>query len=298
LGYDEPLRIDLHIHSTASDGSRTPSEIIFLAEKLNLGAIAITDHDTVEGCVEALESGIPGSLNFLTGVEISSNPPIPLPFSGSLHILGYGIRTGNPELNQSLSILRKARKNRNPEILKRLENLGIHISIDEIRQKVGTGQIGRPHIARSMMEKGVVKTMHEAFDKYLGKGRPAYIDKYRIECEKAIELIWNAGGIPVLAHPGLIKTENPEKLKHLVTVLKEMGLMGIEVFYSDHTPKQSAEIQKIALYHNLIVTGGTDFHGEMSPDIQMGIGRGNMFIPYAIYENLMARISQHHKKIE
>ena len=298
MGYDEPLRIDLHIHSTASDGSRTPSEILSLAEKLNLGAIAITDHDTIEGSVEALEKGIPASLNFLTGVEISSNPPIPLPSSGSLHILGYGIETDNPELNLALSVLRKARKNRNPEILKRLENLGIAISIDEIQKKVGTGQIGRPHIAQAMLAKGVVRTMNEAFEKYLGKNCPAYIDKYRIECEKTIELIRNAGGIPVLAHPGLIKTGDPEELKHLVSVLKEMGLMGIEVFYTDHTQNQSVEFQTIALRHDLLVTGGTDFHGEMLPDIQMGNGRGGLFIPYEIYENLMARISRHNDHTE
>jgi len=298
LGYDEPRRIDLHIHSTASDGSRTPSEIISLAKKLNLGAIAITDHDTIEGSLEVLENEIPASLNFLTGVEISSNPPIPLPSSGSLHILGYGIRTDNPELNQALSVLRKARKNRNPEILKRLEDLGIDISIDEIQKKVGTGQIGRPHIAKAMLAKGVVKTMNEAFERYLGKNCPAYIDKYRIECEKAIELIRNAGGIPVLAHPGLIQTENPEEMKHIVFVLKEMGLMGIEVFYTDHTQNQSVEFQMLALHLDLLVTGGTDFHGEMLPDIQMGSGRGDMFIPYEIYENLMAQISRHNERTE
>jgi len=298
LGYDEPLRIDLHIHSTASDGSRTPSEIISLAKKLNLGAIAITDHDTIEGSVEALENDMPASLNFLTGVEISSNPPIPIPSSGSLHILGYGIQTGNPELNQTLSVLRNARKNRNPEILKRLENLGINISIDEIQKKVTTGQIGRPHIAQAMLAKGVVKTMNEAFERYLGKNRPAYINKYRIECEKAIELIRNAGGIPVLAHPGLIQTGDPEEIKHLVSILKEMGLMGIEVFYTDHKQNQTVEFQKLALHHNLLVTGGTDFHGEMLPDIQMGIGRGDMFIPYEIYEKLMARLSRNNELTE
>ncbi len=294
MGCDAPLRIDLHIHSTASDGSRTPSEILSLAEKLNLGAIAITDHDTIAGSVEVLEKGIPACLRFLTGVEISSNPPIPLPSSGSLHILGYGIETDNPELNLALSVLRNARKNRNPEILRRLENLGINISMDEIQKKAGTGQIGRPHIAQAMLARGVVKTMNEAFERYLGKNGPAYIDKYRIECEKAIELIRNAGGIPVLAHPGLIQTGDPKELKYLVSVLKEMGLMGIEVFYTDHSQNQSVEFQQIALHHDLLITGGTDFHGDMLPDIQMGSGRGDMIIPYEIYENLMSRLSRHH----
>jgi hypothetical protein len=165
--------------------------------------------------------------------------------------------------------------------------------MDDIRQNPGTGQIGRPHIAQAMIEKGIVKTMNEAFDQYLGKNGSAYIDKYRIECEKAIELIRNAGGIPVLAHPGLIKTNNTDELRYLVSILKEMGLMGIEVFYPDHTPKQSDEIQEIAFHHDLIITGGTDFHGEMNPDIQLGSGRGNMFVPYKIYENLMARISEY-----
>jgi predicted metal-dependent phosphoesterase TrpH len=291
LGYDEPQGIDLHIHSTASDGSRTPPEIISLAEKLKLGAISITDHDTIEGSVQALDNGIPASLNFLTGVEISSNPPIALTSSESLHILAYGIQTDNPELNQALSVLRKARKNRNPEILKRLEDLGIHLSIDEIQKKVGKGQIGRPHIAQAMLEKGIVKTMNEAFENYLGKNRPAYIDKYRIPCEKAIQLIRRAGGIPVLAHPGLIHTDKPEGMESLVSQLKEMGLMGIEVFYTDHTQHQTAEFRKTALRHDLLITGGTDFHGEILPDVQMGSGRGDMFIPYEIYETLMKQIA-------
>jgi len=285
--YKEHVRIDLHIHSTASDGTLSPLEILRLARKLNLGAIAITDHDTVDGSKEALRLGIPPSFQFLTGVEISVSPPPSFSCPGSFHILGYAIDPDDPVLNQTLRKLQEARKNRNPRILEVLNELGYNLTLDEIRQEVGECQLGRPHIARLMVIKGYVQSINEAFDIYLGKGQPAYVDKYRISSAKAIEIILGAGGIPVLAHPFLLQTQNDKIFEGLIITLMEMGLMGIEVYYPEHPPEKTACYKDIANRHHLLMTGGSDFHGALKPEIQLGYGLGNLNIPYELYERLI-----------
>jgi len=285
---DQP-GIDLHIHSTASDGSLTPSEIIHQAQELNLGAIAITDHDSLEGSKEAIEAGIPPSIKFISGVEISAAYPSFFPGSGSFHILGYCIRLDDTALNHSLAKLRQARKNRNPEILRRLNKLGYPLSLEEVRREVGQGQIGRPHIARAMKANGFVKSIDEAFDSFLGNDKPAYVDKYRIECADAVQTIRAAGGISVLAHPGLLNIINENELNHLVGNLKQMGIKGIEVHYPEHTPQQTKKYTELAERYELLMTGGTDFHGSIIPEIQMGSGNGSLFIPYELYEKMVAK---------
>ena len=279
--------IDLHIHTTASDGSLTPAEVISHADRLKLKAIAITDHDTVAGSKEALRCGIPHSLGFLTGVEISAAPPPFYPGSGSFHLLGYSIRLDDRQLNQSLSELRQARKKRNPAIISRLNDLGIPLTLDEVRKEAGAGQLGRPHIAQAMVKKGVVAAIDEAFDKFLGTGRPAYVNKYRLECRQAIENILGAGGIPVLAHPGLLDCRNQDQFDPLIAGLKEMGIQGVEVYYSEHTAEQTRFFAELAKRHELLMTGGTDFHGAIQPEIEMGSGSGNLFVPYELYEKLI-----------
>ena len=186
---NDEKKIDLHIHSTASDGTFSPLEIINMAVSLNLSAIAITDHDTVDGSKRAISSKIPPSIKFLTGVEISVSPLDDFPCSGSFHILGYAIDVNNPELNRILSRLQNARKNRNPQIIERLNKLGMDFTLDQIREEAGECQLGRPHIARHIVKKGYVQSIDEAFRKFLGKGKPAYVDKYRIDCAKAIKII-------------------------------------------------------------------------------------------------------------
>jgi predicted metal-dependent phosphoesterase TrpH len=289
LEFKPAASIDLHIHSRASDGTLSPAEIIALASHLNLRAISITDHDSIAGSREALLCGIPDTLGFLTGVEISAEPPPSYPGAGSIHILGYGFRLDDPELNRTLERLQDSRRGRNPEIVARLNKLGIPIRIEEVEREAAGGQPGRPHIAKLLIKKGVVKTMDDAFDRYLGNGKPAYVDKFRIESNQAIGLLNAAGGIPVLAHPCLLELESVEQLDDLLQEMMSMGLKGLEVYYPQHSPEQTRQYADLAARHRLLMTGGTDFHGDIQPEIQLGIGKGDFHVPFGLYEKLIER---------
>lgn len=285
------LRIDLHIHSTASDGTLTPVEIVRSAKTGGLAAISITDHDTLEGSREALP--ICGdSLRFLTGVEISAAPPPGAPCTGSFHVLGYGIDLQDGDLNQTLAVLQKARRNRNPAIIERLVRLGIDISMQEVEHLAGDAQIGRPHIARTMMAKGYVKSIDEAFDRYLGHGQPAYVDKYRISCQQALRMIRDAGGIPVLAHPFLLNLRSRRQMEQLIDSLVVMGLMGIEVYYPEHPEEDTALYIELAERYGLLMTGGTDFHGGPTPQVPLGGREDGFRVPFELYRRLTERLRE------
>lgn len=281
------MRIDLHIHSTASDGTLTPAEILDQAQALKLGAIAITDHDSIDGSREAMALEFPPSLGFLTGVEISASPPPTYQNPGSFHILGYRIALSDVPLNQSLAQLQSARENRNPKILARLEKLGIPITMQELLEVAGDGQAGRPHIAKLLIDKKIVATIEEAFDRYLGTGKVAYVDKFRIDCAKALQLINDADGIAVLAHPGLLDLNSDQHLTEILQELKGMGLGGIEVYYPEHSPRQTRRYIELAKRFDLLMTGGSDFHGSIHPVIKMGTGRGDLTVPFDVYEKLI-----------
>ncbi|MBF0204305.1 MAG: ribonuclease III [Desulfamplus sp.] len=287
------VTVDLHIHSTASDGLHAPAEIVRIAALKGLGAIAITDHDTINGVRVALDAGIPHNLEFITGVELSAQPLHGYSDSGSIHILGYGFSIYDRQMNSALEKLRDARTYRNPLILEKLNQLGLPLTMDEVITICGPGQIGRPHIARAMVAKGYVACFDDAFDHYLANGCPAYVDKFRLSCRDAIQLILEAGGIPVLAHPGIIKTTEENPVEYLISQLIGMGLMGIEVFHTDHSEEQTNFFVRLASKKKLLITGGSDFHGELlKQGVEMGTGGGNLMVDYEHYKLLYMAVDR------
>ena len=275
------MYIDLHTHTTASDGSLPPSQVVCYAKEKGLKAIAITDHDTTEGNKEAIKQGIREGIEVVPGVEISVDYS-----PGTMHMLGYFLTTEDTSLQKKLNLLQDSRADRNPKIIAKLNQLGLALTYDDVIKESGGGQTGRPHMAKVLMKKGYTKSIQEAFDKYLGKGAPAYIDKFRLSSEDAITMITNAGGIPVLAHPFTLYCRSSDELEALVIKLVNQGLKGIEVYYSEHDEQQTSHYCLLAKRHNLVITGGSDFHGKNMQGIDLGTGRGNLKIPYRILEEL------------
>ncbi len=263
-------RIDLHLHTTHSDGSLSPADVLALAGKAGVTALAITDHDIVDGVPEAIEAGARLGIEVIPGVEISSRYG-----DGELHILGYFLDWKDAELNRRLANLRHSRHDRNPRIIEKLNELGLAVTYEEVRALAGTESVGRPHIARVLMNKGYVASVKEAFDRYLAEGAAAYVPRTLPAPAEAIAWIRAAHGVAVLAHPTWIK-ESAEGLYRLCDMLKGEGLGGIEVYYSTHTAQQTAEYLNIARRLDLLVTGGSDFHGVTKPDIDVGVGRGGL----------------------
>lgn len=274
--------VDLHTHSTASDGSLSPQELVRYAKKKGAAAISLTDHDTVEGLEEALTAGQELELEVIPGLEISAQYE-----GGTMHILGYYIDPSDPDLNRELSRLQQARKERNPKILEKLRAQGIPITLDQIKT-LAKGQIGRPHIARVLVQLGAVSSIKEAFQKYLTKGALAYVEKFRFPPLKSISLILRAGGIPILAHPFTLNCSSLRDLKVLVKELKSKGLYGMEVFYPEHTAEQTRDYLSLVRELNLLYTGGTDYHGNNREKTDLLTGNGNLKIPYEVVENLKA----------
>jgi 3',5'-nucleoside bisphosphate phosphatase len=279
--------IDLHIHTTASDGTLSPAEVLREARRENLAAIAITDHDTLAGVRDALAAGIPDGMEFLSGVEISAAAPPSLPMRGSFHLLGYAIRTDHGPLEACLADLRNSRKNRNPAIVARLRELGFDIRLEAVSEFAGGGEIGRPHIAGFMKSRGWVESIDEAFDRYIGNNGPAYADKYRVPCAEAVALLREAGGVAVVAHPGLLPVEPGPEFEATIAELRDMGTRGIEVFYPGHSPERTAYFAEIARRYDMVATGGTDFHGDIKPELRMGRGFGDFRVPFEIYDALL-----------
>lgn len=279
--------IDLHIHSTASDGTFTPLEIVAQAESIGLSAISVTDHDTVTGSIEALNAKT--KVSVISGIEISSNPPLFSDFeiSASFHILGYLFDPYEEKLNEMLRELQESRENRNPLIVQKLNKLGFEITIDEIKELSG-GQVGRPHMAKLMLKKGYVKSISEAFDLYLAQGAKAHVGKFRPNSDEVIKLIKGAGGIPVLAHPGLLNISD-ENFNTLIKELKRQGIMGIEAYYSKHDKNRTSFFIDCAQNNDLIVTGGSDFHGANKENVKLGEGAGDLFVPHKLYQNLLTQ---------
>ncbi|MCP4714546.1 MAG: PHP domain-containing protein, partial [Deltaproteobacteria bacterium] len=256
--------IDLHTHSAASDGHLSPADLIAYAQEKGLQAIALTDHDTVEGLDAALKAGRDLGLEVIPGIEISAVHP-----GGTMHILGYFIDHTEREFLDKIEVLQLARKERNPKIIQKLQALGIDITMKEVEEEAGSGQVGRPHFAKVLYYKGHVKNTRSAFKKYLKQGACAYVDKFRFQPEEAIELIRNAGGIPVLAHPSTLNCKKKTDLEELVAGLVDIGLMGLEVYYPDHKKEQVEFYTSLAAAHSLRMTGGSDFHGKQLNGIDL-----------------------------
>lgn len=283
--------IDLHVHTNCSDGTLTPEEVIDSALKLNLRAIAITDHDTVAGISRA-EDYIRQQTNtsefeLIPGVEISAE------YQGKdIHILGLYINHTNPNLIQKLNAALAQREARNEKMAALLREDGIDIHVKDLTFGVPDTVITRAHFARFLTEQHYVKNNSEAFERYLNYGTKYYVPRTYMTPKDAIELILLAGGIPVLAHPLLYKL-NLDEIETLVATLKSYGLVGIETIYSANTGFDEGIVRRYANRHNLLITGGSDFHGDNKPAISLGTGRGNLRIPETLLDPLKAYLRLH-----
>lgn len=279
--------IDLHIHSTASDGTFSPTEIVNkalkLTEKDSPVVIALTDHDTVAGIDEFQKAAAKHKdrLTAISGLEISTD------YHGvEIHVLGYNIDIHNKELLDRLAVCRESRDGRNEKIIQKLQEQGFKISMDEIKPDKPGETIARPHIAKLLMKKKYVSSVQEAFDKYLAEGRCCYVERIMPTPEEAIYLIKSSGGIPVLAHLMLYKKLDSSQKEALIRELKEAGLIGIETYYNTYTPVEQEYVAGLAKQWGLIETGGTDFHGQNKPHISLFTGQGEMEVPQKVLENL------------
>ena len=244
-----------------------------------MSALAITDHDTIDGVAEAIQAGRALGIEVIPGIELSSRWG-----NTELHILGYFLDWNSVELRRHLTRFQDARHVRNPRIIDKLNALGIHLTYDDVKALAGKASIGRPHIARVLIEKGYVTSAKEAFDRYLADGAAAHVPRELPEPAEAIAVIKAARGVPVLAHPSWL--DRSEGIYKICEQLKSVGLGGIEVHYSTHRPEQTGAYLDVARRLDLLVTGGSDFHGVTKPDIEVGIGRGQLKVPEALLEPL------------
>ncbi len=277
------MSIDLHIHSTYSDGTKTPTELVSLASASGVSAISVTDHDTIDGVSEAAAAGEESGVEVVPGLEISV-----LHKKKVLHILGYYIDSSNEGLAAALRVLQEARDGRNEKIIIRLQEAGVDVSIEELHEISGMGQTGRPHIARLLMNHGVVRSMNQAFDQYLVKGAKAYVPRFAYSAEDAIGFIVSAGGLPVLAHP--IQVDRTLTVLHkLLPELKSFGLQGVETYYPTQKKKMRKRIAKFAGEFDLILTGGSDYHGDIRPGTRLA-GGNNVYVPPELLDKMKARL--------
>ena len=279
------MSVDLHTHTTHSDGTFTPTELINLAHEKILTAIAITDHDITSGIEEAISYSDKSGIKVVPGVELSVN--YNFPGKGHLHILGLFIDPRHPLLNKTLQNLRGERLKRNQKILDRLKELGKPVSQDDLHREAGIGTVGRPHIAAVMLKKGYVGNIREAFHRFLKSGAPAYFDRMRLNADQAIDLIHLAGGIAIVAHPLSLGFSSFKAVGEYLLQLKNIGLDGIEVYCSGQRENIRQSMIQFARENTMVVSGGSDFHGTVKPDLQLGSGKGDLDIPDQVYTDLV-----------
>ena len=274
-------RIDLHTHSNVSDGAMTPAEVVRHAKEKGLAAIALTDHDSMDGVPEAMAVGRAMGVEVVPGIEFSVQSDT------ETHILGYYVDYEHPGIREMIGRQLAMRDERMEETEQLLQGLGFDVTLEEARALAPGGIVGRAHFARVMVNKGLIGSVKEAFDRYLGTGRPAFSGRQALTAREAIHLIRDAGGLSFVAHPQKIELPDAE----LVVFLRELkaeGLCGLEGYYSEYTPEMTEKFQRMARELGLEISGGTDFHGSMKPHIEIGSGMGNLCIPYTV----LARIKE------
>ncbi|MGD9520278.1 MAG: PHP domain-containing protein [Armatimonadota bacterium] len=268
------MPVDLHIHSDCSDGTLAPEEIVRAALEKGLYAISITDHDTVEGVRSAMAAAEGTGLHVLPGVEISVD------FADTeIHILGYFIDLDDAAILEAMERVRNGRVHRARAMVEKLQELGINITFDDVLAEAGEGgSVGRPHVARALQQVGAVSSPREAFDRYLSRGKPACVPRYKLPPDEAVRLIAAAGGMPVFAHPGLSHRDD------MIDVLKAEGLLGLEAYHVDHDEKQTQRYRNMAKRRGLYVTGGSDSHGPLG---SVAVEIGSVWVPDSCAEDLM-----------
>lgn len=274
-------QIDLHIHTTASDGTFSPKEAVRHAAELGLSAIAITDHDTMAGVPEARQEAERLGIELVPGIEISTR------YGRSIHILGYYPDPEAPGFKRDLDWMIRERDQRNQQMARRMAADGIPISYEMMHRRFGPA-IGRPNFGQVLVELGYADSVQDAFDRFIEKGQPYYISRQMLPIERTVETICEAGGVAVLAHPFQYRLDD-RGLRELIELCMDHGLQGMECLYSGYTQAQSAYLLKLAEEYRLCPTGGSDFHGANKPLIQMGSGKGALRVPESLLEGLKAR---------
>ena len=276
--------IDLHTHSTASDGIYAPTELLRRAKEVGLRVLALTDHDTSDGLAEAAQAAATLDIDFIPGIEINTDVS-----GGEVHVLGYFVEFQRPAFQAVLKVLRDARERRGQRMVELLNEHGINVSWERVRE-LAQGAVGRPHVARALLEAGYVQTIGEAFDKYIGNGCYAYVPRYRLTPGDAVRLIVSANGLPVIAHPADLP--GLDELRNWLPGLCEAGMVGLETYYGPYTAEQEQALRALADEYHLIPTGGTDFHGPGLHPTPLG-GR---HVPYESVERLKAEAARRRDK--
>jgi predicted metal-dependent phosphoesterase TrpH len=277
-------KADLHVHTTASDGLLSPEEVIKWAAHKKLSAVAITDHDTVKGVQPAIDISKQYNIEVVPGIEFSSEH-----MDEEIHILGYYIDYNKSWLKEKLDEMYQSRYTRAVKMIDKLKDIGIDITLEQVKRIAESGTIGRPHIARAMQENGYIDNMKDAFKNYIGKGGPAYVERYRISCQEAIDIIKGLGGVPVLAHPGLINK------KECIDEILDMGVEGIEVYHTKHDDRTIRDTLKIVNRRKLLITGGSDCHGLFLNNEPI---LGNVWVDYKYVEVLKEKSKDTNQKNE
>lgn len=275
-------RVDLHAHSSASDGTLSPRELVALAKERNLHAIALTDHDTVAGVTEALAAGAELGVEVLPGIEISANYA-----DTGAHILGYLVDPASPALQEVIDWFIAERETRNQAIVDKLAADGFPISIPELKQRFSHTMLGRPHIGQLLVEKGCIGSVTEAMDRWLWDGQPYFVARQHLPAGEAIRLIRKAGGVAVIAHP-LEYGYDRAGVEQLIQTGYELGAAGVECHYSGYTAEEESMLESFAQARNMVITGGSDFHGPRKP-YQLGTGTGSLRVYYRTVTELKAR---------